>query len=68
MMRTFNVKTRSRLCAFCQHWNDPASAAIAPKSVVGGFWEYDDNAWNVCKRTGHKMRSGMNCINYVCKV
>ncbi|MBQ7516620.1 MAG: hypothetical protein IJS96_10085 [Schwartzia sp.] len=68
MMKTFNVKHPSRLCAFCRYWYDPANAAIRPKSVVGGFWEYDDTVWNICQRTGQKMRSGMSCKGYQCKV
>ena len=67
MMRTFNIKHGS-LCAFCRHWHDPAGAAIAPKNTVGGFWEYDDQIWNVCTRTGLKKRSGMKCSQYECKL
>ena len=67
MMRTFNIK-HGPLCAFCRHWFDPPGAAIAPKNTVGGFWEYDDQAWNICKLTGLKKRSGMKCSRYQCKV
>ncbi len=68
MKRTFNVKTNSRLCAFCQHWYDPTNAAIAPKNTVGGFWEYDDKAMNVCKKCGAKKPATASCKEYVCKV
>lgn len=68
MMRTFNVKTNSRLCAFCQHWYDPTNAAIAPKNTIGGFWEYDDKAMNVCKIYGAKKPASASCKEYVCKV
>ena len=68
MKISFNVRTNSRLCAFCQHWHDPASAAITPQNPVAGFWEYDDSIWNICKKFGSKKRSGMSCSNYECKV
>jgi len=68
MMQTFNVKSKSRLCAFCKYWHDPANTAITPQNVVGGFWQYDDQAWNVCKKNGFKKRSGMSCMQYECKV
>ncbi len=67
MMRTFNIK-HGPLCAFCRYWFDPAGAAIRPKNTVGGFWEYDDQAWNVCKLNGHKRRSSMKCSQYECKL
>jgi len=68
MKKTFNVKSHSFLCAFCKHWYDPTNSTIAPKNVVGGFWEYDDTVWNVCKITGAKKPSGGSCSKYECKV
>ena len=68
MMKTFNVKTHSRCCAFCKYWYDPANSAIAPKNIVGGFWEFDDKVWNVCKNFGTKQRAGGSCPKYECKV
>ena len=68
MMRTVNVKTTARFCAFCQHWFDPAGAAIRPKNTVGGFWEYDDKAMNVCKKYGVKNPAAASCKEYVCKI
>ena len=68
MIKTFNIKTLSKLCAFCQYWYDPTNAAITPKNPVAGFWEYDDSVWNICQKYGAKKRSGMSCSNYVCKI
>lgn len=62
-MLTANIK-HAKICAFCKYWYDPANTAIAPKSVVGGFWEYDETVWNVCKKFGAKKRSGNGCQNY----
>lgn len=67
MMHSFNVK-QGTLCAFCRHWNDPGGIAISPLNAAGGAWQYNDQIWNVCKRTGLKMRSGMRCRYYECKI
>lgn len=68
MKRGFNVKTHSRLCAFCKHWYDPTNSAISPRNPVAGFWEYDDKAMNVCKVYGAKKPAGASCMQYVCKL
>ena len=68
MMQIFNVKSKSRLCAFCKYWYDPANLAITPQNVIGGFWRYDDQIWNMCLKNNMRKRSGMNCMQYECKV
>ena len=69
MMRPFNVKSGSKLCAFCKNWYDPTNSAIEPKNTVGGFWMYDDSIWNICKHFGTKRNAGNNCLKfYECKV
>lgn len=67
-MQVFNVKLNSRKCAFCQYWHDPAMVHIAPRHPVGGFWEYDEYAWSVCKKRGGKVPANGSCMDYVCKV
>ncbi|MBR3722502.1 MAG: hypothetical protein IKN12_07010 [Selenomonadaceae bacterium] len=68
MMRGTNVK-HSKICAFCKNWYDPTNSAIVPRNTVGGFWEYDDSVWNICKQYGTKRSAGSGCNKfYECKV
>lgn len=67
MMKTANIK-HSRICAFCKFWYDPANAAIAPRNPVGGFWDYNDQVWNVCTSYGSKRRAGAGCNRFECKL
>ena len=67
MLRAINIRVDHR-CAFCQHWYDPTNSAIKPQNVVGGFWLFDDKAWNICKVYGAKKPAGAGCSKYICKI
>lgn len=68
-MQNFNTKNnRQGRCAFCKHWYDPTNAAIRPKNIKAGMWEFDDKVENPCELTGYKRKSVMTCKDYVCKV
>lgn len=67
-MLTFNVKSKSRLCAFCRYWYDPTNSHIVPKLIKSGFWEYDEKAECFCEKTGNKMRANQSCHRYSCKI
>lgn len=56
MLRGTNIK-RSRLCAFCKHWYDPANLAIRPQNTVAGAWLYEDSVWNICQLYNAKKKS-----------
>lgn len=68
-MQNFNViNSHMGRCAFCKHWYDPTNAAIRPKYIKAGMWEFDDKAENLCDLTGYKRKSITTCKDYVCKV
>ena len=68
-MQSYNVKNnRQGRCAFCKHWYDPTNAAIQPRNIKAGMWDYDDKAENPCQKTGFKRRASLTCKDFVCKV
>ena len=68
-MQQFNAKNnRLGRCAFCKHWYDPTNAAIRPKYIKAGMWEFDEKAESACQKTGVKKKSFMSCKDYDCKV
>ena len=67
-MRKFNIKSPSRLCAFCRHWYDPTNSAISPSDIRGGFWNYDEKAVHKCAKNGRDMKGQMSCHLYECKL
>ena len=68
-MQNHNVKNnRMGRCAFCKHWYDPTNAAIQPKAIKAGIWEFDEKAENLCQITGYKRKAFMTCKDYECKV
>lgn len=49
-MQSYNVKNnRMGHCAFCKHWYDPTNAAIRPKNIKAGMWDFDEKAENPCQ-------------------
>lgn len=63
-MKTIGSKTR--MCAFCKHWYDPAGACIRPKSP--NFWEYDPDAKNKCLIIGVTKPSWTSCNKFESKL
>lgn len=57
-----------KVCAFCKHWYDPANAAIRPKQVRVGHWEYDRDAENVCMDWKRNRHSWQHCKKFESKL
>ncbi len=63
MTRT-NPKT-CRICAFCEHWYDPANSHIYPcKPYNGEHWEYDEKASAPCFKRMTDTISSKTCADY----
>ncbi len=68
-MLSFNAKNHHLgRCAFCKHWYDPTNAAIKPRNIKAGMWEFDEKVENPCELTSYKRKASSSCKDYVCKV
>jgi len=70
MMATTNVRSQAgrKKCAFCRHWYDPTNSHIRPKAPASGFWEYDNNAREMCLLTNLQRPSYTNCGKFEFKL
>lgn len=57
-----------KVCAFCKHWYDPSSAAIRPKQVKAGLWEYDHDKENICMACKFKRHAWQRCSKFESKL
>lgn len=57
-----------KVCAFCKYWYDPANAAIRPKQIRSGRWEYDRDAESVCMNCKFNRHAWQHCNKFESKV
>ena len=68
MKRGFNIKTPSRLCAFCKHWYDPTNSALVARNPAAGFWEYDPRKKSRCSMMNVETAGCQTCGKFEMKV
>lgn len=60
--------SKSKVCAFCEHWYDPGNSAISPTNQRN-FWKVNTDVKNKClERNSMQKANATGCNKYSCKL
>ena len=63
------VNKKTRICAFCEHYYDPANSVISPVKNNAIMWEYEKNVKKPCMaRNNMEVSSSHTCSKFQSKL